>query len=103
MIEVEIEDERWTVAVPDAEALTVQAAQASLKSAHPGESRGPGLSSEVLTGQDWVPTFVGLCGGKGGFSGLPGQSLSIRNRSGPAFVLDFDVDHRPCCRAASVS
>jgi ssRNA-specific RNase YbeY (16S rRNA maturation enzyme) len=54
MIDIEIEDERWS-ALPAVEELVKEAAEATLRSAHPGESRGPGLSSEVLTGQTWVP------------------------------------------------
>ena len=38
MIDIEVEDERWSTAVPDALELVIQAAQASLKSAHPGVS-----------------------------------------------------------------
>jgi folate-binding protein YgfZ len=34
----------------------------ALFSAHPDESRDPGFSSGVLTGQAWVPTFVGMSG-----------------------------------------
>jgi folate-binding protein YgfZ len=30
--------------------------------AHPGESRGPGLSSQHSAGRDWVPAFAGMSG-----------------------------------------
>jgi len=42
---------------PDPSSLSV------LFPAHPDESRDPVLSSGVLTGQTWVPTFVGMSGG----------------------------------------
>ena len=37
----------------------------ALFSAHPDESRDPGLSSQHFAGQDWVPTFVGRSGEMG--------------------------------------
>jgi probable rRNA maturation factor len=48
-VEVEIEDDAWTRALPDAEAVVRNAAQAALThiSAHPGGSRDPGLSREA--------------------------------------------------------
>ena len=98
MIEVEIEDERWTVAVPDAEALTVQAAQSSLKSAHPGESRGPGLSSEVLTGQDWVPAFAGMSGIGvllTNDEAVRALNAKFRNQDKPTNVLSFPAPPNP--------
>ena len=100
MIEVEIEDERWTVAVPDAEALTVQAAQASLKSAHPGESRDPVLSSQHFAGKTWVPTFVGMSGL--GMSVLLTSDEAVqalnqrfRHQDKPTNVLSFPAPPNP--------
>ena len=45
MIEVEVEDESWTAALPDAEALVEVAAAVALSAAHTGERRDPSDAS----------------------------------------------------------
>ncbi len=49
MIDVEIEDAAWTVALPDAEALTRAAAEAALAKAPPARAGGPANLTVLLT------------------------------------------------------
>ena len=64
MIDVEIEDEAWTAALPEAEALVVRAAAAALNfiSAHPDESRDPGFfpEGERAMAKTWAPASAGV-------------------------------------------
>ena len=64
MIDVEIEDEAWAAALPDAEALVERAAVAALNfiSAHPDERRDPGFfpEGERAMAQTWTPAAAGV-------------------------------------------
>jgi len=71
MIDVEIEDQRWAEALPNAAELAKRAAESTLSSAHLGDrfaearssqSRDPVLSSQHSAGKSWVPAFAGMSG-----------------------------------------
>jgi len=92
MIDIEIEDERWSEAVPDAARLVTEAAQTSLQSAHPGESRDPYGASA------WVPAFAGMSG----VSVLLASDETVRDlnnqfrgKDQPTNVLSFPAAQNP--------
>ena len=62
-IAVEIEDEAWTRALPEAAAVAEKAAEAVLNYlARPGGGRDPGLDRSHSAGKDWAAASAGTSG-----------------------------------------
>lgn len=75
MIDIEIEDEAWTTALPDAQAAALKAAEAAVEA----EGGGEAVLTILLTDDDTVADL----------------NQRFRNKAGPTNVLSFPAPENP--------
>jgi probable rRNA maturation factor len=98
MIEVEIDDPAWTVALPDAEQIVERAAEAALEEIAPSEGEAPVVVAVLLTGDAAVADLNRRFRGKAG----PTNVLSFPAAANPEGQLgDIALAYGVCAREAS--
>jgi probable rRNA maturation factor len=97
MVEVEIEDDGWTVDLPDATAIAEHAGQAVLDELAPADGEAPGVVV-LLTSDDALADLNQRFRGKGG----PTNVLSFPASANPEDHLgDVALAHGVCVREAA--
>jgi probable rRNA maturation factor len=92
-IDIEIEDEAWSAALPEAEMLVQTAAEATLSSDFPDESLDPS------SGSAWAPAFAGEIGSivvlLTSDDAVADLNQRFRDKPGPTNVLSFPAPANP--------